>query len=184
MGIEPEALLLGIGLDEGDLLFLAAGEAEIIERLVVDAEEAAGRAIFGRHIGKRRAVGQCQRREARAIIFDEAADHAMLAQHLRGSEHQIGCGDALGKAPGELEADDLGNEHGDRLAEHGRLGLDAAHAPAEHAQAVDHRRVAVGADAGVGIGDFHAVGVDAGPDGLGDVLEIDLMADAGAGGTA
>ena len=56
--------------------------------------------------------------------------------------------------PVELEADDLGDEHGDRLAEHGRLGLDAADAPAEHAQAVDHGGVAVGADQRVGIGDL------------------------------
>ncbi len=104
----------------------------------------------------------------------------MLAQHLRGSKHEIGGRDAFGQAPGELEADDFGNEHGDGLAEHCRLGLDAAHAPAEHAQAVDHGGVAIGTDASVGIGDLDAVRVDAGPDGLGDVLQIDLMADAGA----
>jgi hypothetical protein len=40
-----------------------------------------------------------------------------------------------------------------RLAEHRGLGLDAADAPAEHGQAVDHRGVAVGADQRVGIGD-------------------------------
>ena len=56
-----------------------------------------------------------------------------------------------GSAPDELEADDLRNEHGDRLAQHGRFGLDAAHAPAQHAQAIDHRRVRIGADDGVGI---------------------------------
>ena len=42
---------------------------------------------------------------------------------------------------------------GMRLAEHGGLGLDAADAPAQHGQAVDHGGVAVGADHGVGIGD-------------------------------
>ena len=55
--------------------------------------------------------------------------------------------------PCELEADDLRDEHRDRLAEHRRLGLDPADAPAEHAQAVDHRRVRVGADERVGIGE-------------------------------
>ena len=39
-----------------------------------------------------------------------------------------------------------------RLAEHRRLGLDAADAPAQHAQAVDHRGVRVGADERVGVG--------------------------------
>ena len=47
---------------------------------------------------------------------------------------------------GQLEADHLGDQHGDRLAEHGGLGLDAADAPAEHGEAVDHGGVAVGAD--------------------------------------
>ncbi len=49
----------------------------------------------------------------------------------------------------ELEADDLRDQHGDRLAQHGGFGLDAAHAPAQHAQAVDHGGVRVGADHGV-----------------------------------
>src|SRR3546814_16618011 len=69
-----------------------------------------------------------------------------------------------------------------RLAEHRRLGLDAADAPAEHAEAVDHRRVAVGADAGVGIGDGLAVRILARPHRLRDMLEVDLVADAGARG--
>ena len=49
--------------------------------------------------------------------------------------------------PVEAEADHLRDQHGDRLAEHRRLGLDAADAPAEHAEPVDHGGVAVGADA-------------------------------------
>ena len=58
---------------------------------------------------------------------------------------------------GEPETDDLGDQHADRLAEHRRFGLDPADAPAEHAEAVDHRRVAVGADQRVRIGDRLAV---------------------------
>jgi len=49
----------------------------------------------------------------------------------------------------QLEADDLRHEHRKLLAEHRRLGLDAAGTPAEHAEPVDHRRVRVGADEGV-----------------------------------
>ena len=50
---------------------------------------------------------------------------------------------------GQPEADDLRDQHRHRLAEHRRLGLDPADAPAEHAQAVDHRGVRVGAQADV-----------------------------------
>ena len=58
-----------------------------------------------------------------------------------------------GSVPVELEADDLGDQHRLRLAEQRGLGLDAADAPAEDAEPVDHRRVAVGADERVGVGD-------------------------------
>jgi hypothetical protein len=95
--------------------------------------------------------------ETLAVELDELADDAVLAQHLGDREHDIGGGDAGGQLAGQLEADDARDEHGDGLAEHGRLGLDAADAPAEHAQAVDHRGVRVGADAGVGVGLRHAV---------------------------
>ena len=96
--VEPHALRLGIGLDQRDRSAVAAGQAQIFERLLVDREEAAGRAIFGRHVGDRRAVGERQRVEARAEKFDEAADHALGAQHLGDGEHQIGGGDPLASA--------------------------------------------------------------------------------------
>ena len=39
----------------------AQNSEEIFQRLVVDTEEPASRAIFGRHIGQRRAIGQAER---------------------------------------------------------------------------------------------------------------------------
>jgi hypothetical protein len=98
----------------------------------------------------RSASGSVRRR--RAVELDELADHAVLAQHLGDREHEVGRGRALGQLAGQLEADDLRDQHRHRLAEHRRLGLDAADAPAEHAEAVDHRRVRVGADERVGVG--------------------------------
>ena len=79
-----------------------------------------------------------------------------------------------GSSPVEPEADDLRDQHRDRLAEHRGLGLDAADAPAEHAEAVDHRGVRVGADERVG--ERLAV---ARLDHARQVLEVDLVADAG-----
>jgi hypothetical protein len=81
---------------------------------------------------------------------------------------------------GQLEADDFRQQHGDRLAEHRGLRLDAADAPAENAEAVDHGGVRIGADAGVRIGDGLAV-LFLGPDGLAEIFQVDLVADAGAG---
>ena len=183
-GGAPHALGLGIGLDQRDAVIGPAGLVEIGDGLRIDREEAAGRAIFRRHIADGGAVGEREVIEARAEELDELADHALLAQHLGDGEHEIGGGDALFHLAGELEADHLGNEHGDRLAEHGRFRLDAAHAPAEHAEAVDHGGVRVGAHQRIGIGHLDLLAVDlflAGPDGLGEVFEVHLMADAGAG---
>ena len=94
-GVAPQALRLGIGPDQRDLLVVAAGQLEIVDRPLVDREEAAGRAIFGRHVGDRRAVGERSGVEARPVEFDEAADDALLAQHLGDGQHQVGRGDAF-----------------------------------------------------------------------------------------
>ena len=80
-----------------------------------------------------------------------------------------------GSAPVEPEADDLRDEHRDRLAEHRRLGLDPADAPAEDAEAVDHRRVRVGPDERVGERDAVPLVDDAREE-----LEVHLVDDPGA----
>src|SRR5690606_5360546 len=126
------------------------------------------------------AVGEAELGHAGAEELDELLDHAVLAEHLGDGEDQVGGGGALGELAGEPEADDLGGEHVDGLAEHDGLGLDAADAPADDAEAVDHGGVAVGADERVG--EDLAVAVDgAGEDAAGEVLEVDLVDDAGGG---
>ena len=86
------------------------------------------------------------------VKFYELADHPLLPQHLHHGEHQVGGGGSLGQLPGELKPHHFGNQHRDRLAQHGRLGFNTAHAPAQNREAVDHGGVAVGAHQGVGIG--------------------------------
>ena len=77
-------------------------------------------------------------------------------------------------------ADHLRDQHRDRLAQHGGLGLDSADAPAQHAQAVDHRGVRIGADQRVGIGQRLArLAVRADEHHARQVLQIDLVHDAG-----
>ena len=178
-GRVEESLLLVIGLDQRDLFFAAAGEAQVAQRLGVDREDAAGGAVLGRHVADGGAIGQRQLGDARPVELDELAHHAELAQRLRHGQHEIGGGRAFAQLAGELVADHLRNQHGDRLAEHGRLGLDAAHAPAQHAQAVDHGGVRVGADQRVGIGDLLAIDLGR-EDHARQVLEIHLVADAHA----
>ena len=69
------------------------------------------------------------------------------------------------------------NEHGDGLAEHGRLCLDATHAPAQYAETVHHGGVRVGTDERIGVG--VAVGVR--EDDAGEMLHVHLVNDAGVG---
>jgi hypothetical protein len=81
-----------------------------------------------------------------------------------------------GSSPVELDADDLGHQHVDRLAQHRGLGLDAAHAPAHDAEAVDHRGVAVGADAACRVERPRPRLPRRSQTTLREVLEVDLVA--------
>ena len=175
---------LAIGLDEGDAVGLvAAGHGEIVRCVsAVDREEAAGGAVFR---------GPYWRwwRWSASVRFvagrrPKNSTNLPTTPFLRSiwvtvSTRSVAV-DAFRHRTRQLEADDFGDQHRDRLAQHGRLGLDAADAPAQHGQTVDHGGVAVGADDGVGIGDRLLAFVQ-GPDGLGQVLQVDLVADAGAG---
>ena len=129
---------------------VAPGQPEVLERLVVDGEEAAGSAVLRRHVPDRRAVRERQSRKAVSEVLDELPDDARRAQDLRHGEDEVGRSRPLRQRAAELEAHDLRDQHRDRLTEHRRFRLDAAHAPAEHAEAVDHRRVRIRADERVG----------------------------------
>ena len=129
-GVQPHALLLGVRLHQRDRLVAATGEAQVLQRHVVDREDRAGRAELGAHVADRGAVGQRHRRHALAVELDELADHPVGAQLLGDGEHDVGRGGPGRDRAGQLEADHARDEHRDGLAEHGRLGLDAADAPA------------------------------------------------------
>ena len=139
-------LRLRVRFDQRDVFGGAAREAHVLERAIVDREDRTRRTELGRHIADRGAVGNGQRRESLAVELDELSDDALLAQHLGDREHQIGRGDAFAQLAVELETDHFGDQHRHRLAEHRGLGFDAADAPREHADAVDHRRVRIGPD--------------------------------------
>ena len=178
------ALRFGVGLDQSKPRRLAAGGFQISERLGVDREQTAGRPIFGRHIGDRGPIGDGHRIEARAVELDEFSDDPFLAQHLSHGQNEIGGRHPLPQFALELEADHLGQQHRQRLAEHGGFGLDAPDSPAENGEAIDHGRMAIGADQRVGEGDFDRLTVALlfrRPDGLGEIFEVDLVANAGAG---
>ena len=106
--------------------------------------------------------------------LDELPDDAVGAEHLGHDQHEVGGGRPGRHLAVETEADDDRHRLVQRLAEQRGLGLDAADAPSEHAEPVDHRRVRVGPDERVGNEDAVALGHD-----VGEVLEVDLVDDAG-----
>ena len=89
--------------------------------------------------------GSGKRGRAFAVKLDKFPDHFLRAQHLRDVQREIGRGDAFAQGAGEMHADDFRRQEINRLAEHAGFGLDAANAPADDAEAVDHGGVRVGA---------------------------------------
>lgn len=145
-GDAPHALRFVVGLDGLAKFLAAAGAAQVGDGFFVHAEEAHRRAILRCHVGDGRTIGDRQADRAGAVEFDEFADDAELAQLLRHFEHEVGGGDALFERSGEINAHHFRHEEGHRLAEHARFGFNATHAPTHDAEAVDHRRVRIGAD--------------------------------------
>ena len=148
------ALRLGIGGNQRDLRGRPAGIGEIAQRIVVDREEAAGRAVFGRHVADGGAIRDRQIGEP----GPENSTNLPTTPRLRSicvtvSTRSVAVTPSL-SLPVKLHADHFRQQHGIGLAEHGRFRLDAADAPAEHREAIDHGGVRIGADQRVRIGDI------------------------------
>ena len=178
--VGEQALRPRVGLDQRHHRLVASGQPQVLDRHGVDREDRHRRAVLGTHVRQRRAVGQRQARQARTEELDELADDAVLAQALGDGQHQVGRGRAGWRLAVQPEAQHRRNQHGNRLAEHRRLGLDAAHAPPDDAQAVHHRRVRVGTDQRVRIRPRDAAAVCAEHHAR-EVLEVHLVDDAGLG---
>src|SRR5690606_11731841 len=160
-----------------DFFARAAGAPEVFDRARVYREKAHGGPILGGHIADGGAFGHRQAGGAFAAELHELAHHLFTAQHFGNGQHQVGGGDAAAQLPLEFHAHDVGGQEINRLAQHAGFGLDAAHAPPNHADAVDHGGVAVRADQGVRIVDVvflvHAAR---------QVFKVDLVHDAEARG--
>ena len=135
------------------MLGLTAGNPEILQSLLIHREEGCRGAVLGAHVRERRPVRNRQAGQSIAAELDELVHHALLSQHLGEGEHQV-----RGRRPRPERSGEPNPDHDRRrqvhwLAEHGCLGLDPTHSPAEHSDAVDHGRMRVGPDQGVGYGD-------------------------------
>ena len=149
-----EPLLLAVALDEVDLVRGAARCA---------AGSAASRRRRGRSRRWRRTPGPCSRwwrgrpASSRPRPGPKNSTNFSTTPFLRRiwvtvSTRSVAVTPSRRRPVSRMPID-LRRHHVERLAEHHGLGLDAAHAPAQHAEAVDHRGVRVGADQGVREGD-------------------------------
>ena len=100
----------------------------------------------------------------------------MCAKALGDGENKVRCCGSSWQLAGELQADDLREWREERLAEQYRFGFDAADTEAEHAEARDHCGVGVGADAGVGEGEWCAINLLNAHHG-GEALKVHLVDD-------
>src|SRR5471032_871063 len=171
-----QVLRLEVAFECSDFSFAAAGALEVIDGRFVDWEEAHGCAVFRRHVGDGCAVGQGQGFSAFAEEFDELADDFFFAQQFGDGQYQVGCGAAFAQRAGQVHADHVRGQEVDWLAQHAGFRLDAAHAPADYADAVDHGGVRVGADQGVRVVDAVSGLVHAAR----QVFQVDLVDDAEA----
>ena len=159
----------------------SAGALEITERLIVDREEPDRRSVFRGHVRQRGPVRERECREPRTAELDEPSHHALGPEHLRHTENEVGGRRTLREGAGHAHPHDLGEKHVVGLAEEHGLRLDAAHTPADDAEAVDHRRVGVRSDDRVREDERHAV-LLAAVHHAREVLEVDLVNDPGARG--
>ncbi len=178
--LAPQPLRFRVGFNQCYLFCAATGELHIAQRDVIDRKKAAGRTILRRHISDGGAIRQRQIVKAVAVKLNEFTDNAMFTQHLRNGQHQVGSGNARTQLAGQLKAHHIRDQHRYRLTQHGGLRLNAAYAPPQHAEAVDHRGMGIGANQRIGISDLSAVLLFM-PDSLTQIFKVNLMADAGAG---
>ena len=148
---------------------------QVVDGLLVDREDRAGGAELRRHVADGGAVSQRDFLHAVAVELHKLLHDAVLTKHFGDGEHHIGCGHPSRDLARELEAHNARNEHRDRLAQHRGLSLNATDTPAEDAEAVFHRGVGVGADAGVRVCETLVV-----EDNAGEVFDVDLVHDAGS----
>src|SRR5699024_6009176 len=173
--LQPHGLSLGVSLNAIDLLLWATGQLEVLNGFLVNWEHCRGRTELRGHVADGCAVSQWDGLNAIAVELYELLDYAVLTQHLGNGQDHVGCGNASWNIAGELEANNLWNQHGNWLTEHCSLSLDAANAPAQNAQAVFHGGVGVGTNTGIWVS--QAVVVE---DYASEVLNVYLVNNTGS----
>ena len=167
-----KSLSLKILLNHADTVRVSADQVEVLDRLVVNWEEAHGRAVLWGHVSDGSSISEGEARAAWSKEFDELTNDTAFTKQVGAGENEI-CGCSVSwQVASELEANDLGEHHGNLLSEHDGLSLDATDTPANDTETIDHSGVRVSAHNGVWVEDTVLLEDDAS-----EVLKVDLMDD-------
>lgn len=138
--VGPQAGTARVVLHQRHLRLFAAGQAQIVEGLLIDVEHRCSGTVFRAHVGDGGAVTNGQCRGTLAEEFKVRTDHAFLAQELGQRQHHVGGSNARLRPAAQLDADDVRQAHPRGAAEHHVLRFQAAHTNGNYAQRV-HVRV-------------------------------------------
>ena len=93
-----EPLSFVIFANEGDVGFIATRLTEVLERFVVDREEAHRGTVFRRHVRDRGAVGEREGFGTFAEELNEFTDHFSFTENFGEAQGEVGCGDTFAEA--------------------------------------------------------------------------------------
>ncbi len=142
---------------------LAVEPGEVVLRVLVGREDRGGGTEFGAHVGDGRPLGNRQRLDAGAGVFEHLADAAFDGETAEQLENDVLGGGPVRQLAFETDVDDLGHLDVVRAAAHGDGDVETTGADGEFAQAAGGRRVGVRAEHGLA--------------GRGEVLLVDVVTD-------
>ena len=151
--VRPQAGRLRICLHQLHLRVFTAGQAQVVQRLVVDEEHGGRSAIFWGHVGDGGAVAERERSRAFALELQIRTDHLFLAQEFGEREHYVGRRNARRWPARELHAHDIRQAHPRGAAQHHVLCFQPTHTDGDDAERIHMRRMAVRAHERVREGD-------------------------------
>jgi hypothetical protein len=106
-----KTLGLKILLDHIDTMWLSSDQVQVLDRLVIDWEEAHSCTVLGGHVSDGGPVSEREIGAARSEEFNKLSNDTALAEHVGAGEHKI-CGSRVSREiSGELEANDLWKNH-------------------------------------------------------------------------
>ena len=141
--IIEEMIFLGIGLCQGNVVFIPVGQSHIVEGFRINGEIATGRAVFRCHVGNGGPIRQGKAGQTRTKELDELSDNIFLTKELSHFQGQIGSGCNLGQLTSQMHPDNFRNREIRCFSQHSCFCFNPSNTPAKDTDTIDHSCVAV-----------------------------------------